>query len=199
MRPSIKLFLSASALILSSSAAFAQSVATGALSASSPTFHRPEELNFGGNCVLDDDATDVAYKTYTIAHPGGPLELSLDADEWVDEGDLDPFLGLYSGAFTAANACINAIAYNDDGGDGFNSKLSLDLASGTYTVVATSYANEEFGTYTLTSSAPIVPSVVPSNATPVPVAGVPALALMGLGLFGAACATRRRKVKVPQA
>lgn len=53
----------------------------------------------------------------------------------IGRGGLDPIVELFSGR--------DQIGRDDDGGDGFNSQLTLTLDSGTYTVEVTGFAGDE--------------------------------------------------------
>ena len=51
------------------------------------------------------------------------------------------------------NISGSVIAYNDDGGVGYNSKIVKSLSAGTYTVVAATYSSGKSGSFTLTTNA----------------------------------------------
>lgn len=201
MKTSIKLLLSAAVLAASSTAAFGSAFYSGNFSDVTQTFTRPGGFQSADGC--GSSGYTVPYMSYTVVHDGGQLNIKLNSN------DFDTFLGLYDGAFDATNPCDNAIEYDDDGGQGGfegvrNSAISRDLPAGEYTVVATSYFVGEdgedgeiygYGTYTLTIGNP----PLATTPVPVPVAGIPALALGSIALIGAAgFMSRRRKAKVEQ-
>jgi|GEM_PF-239243 len=51
------------------------------------------------------------------------------------------------------NSSGSVIASNDDGGSGYNSRLTKSLSAGTYTVVAATYSSGKSGSFTLTTTA----------------------------------------------
>lgn len=198
MKTSIKLFLSAVALAASSGAAFGQTVVTGTLNASNPTFTRPTPFEVGENCSLASSFSALNYFTHTANHYGGTFTINLDSSEF------DAVVGLYNGPFDPANPCANAVEYDDDSGTGgpstldYNAVISVNQPAGNYTIVVTTYSRNwgnGYGAYTLTTRS------IPNRAvTPVPVAGIPALAFTSLGLLGAAgFVSRRRKAKAEKA
>lgn len=87
------------------------------------------------------------FDAYTRKHGGGPLSLHLKG-----RGDaiplVDPYLFLYS-SFDRSTPCDNIVGQADDGGCEFDSYLSVDLPAGTYTIVVTSFDQEDVGQYTL--------------------------------------------------
>jgi predicted small lipoprotein YifL len=56
----------------------------------------------------------------------------------------------------------NAIAEDDDGGDGYDARVEATLAAGGYEIVATSFAQGQEGTYTLSVDAPPAPAATPA-------------------------------------
>ena len=87
------------------------------------------------------------YDAYARQHGGGPLSLHLKG-----RGDtnplVDPYLFLYS-SFDRSTPCDNIMSQADDGGCEFDSYLSVDLPAGTYTIVVTSFDQEDIGQYAL--------------------------------------------------
>ena len=67
----------------------------------------------------------------------------------LQSGGADPYLYLRSGAGVRLG---RAMASDDDGGRGYNSRLARPLDAGTYTVEATTYGSGETGGFTLTLS-----------------------------------------------
>ena len=63
--------------------------------------------------------------------------------------EFDTFLRLY-------NQDCEEVAVDDDGGDGLNSRMTLDLEVCTYVIGINSYANGEIGTYDLAIRCPDV-------------------------------------------
>ena len=87
------------------------------------------------------------FDPYVRNHGSGPLSLHLKG-----RGDaiplVDPYLFLYSN-FDRSTPCDNIVGQADDGGCEFDSYLSVDLPAGTYTIVVTSFDQEDVGQYTL--------------------------------------------------
>ena len=112
-----------------------------------PLFHRPSSLGNGtsGSCDLSGLADAVPYEAtpFTVG-VDGPYQITLT---WNDE--QDGYLLVYEGAFDAADPCQNLISRNDDGTSRANSQLLLDNleASSSYVIVATGFANDDFGAY----------------------------------------------------
>ena len=63
------------------------------------------------------------------------------------ESTADTFMYLRRGAAQKSGA---AVVSNDDGGDGYNSRISRHLAAGDYTIEATTYRASTAGSFTLT-------------------------------------------------
>lgn len=190
MNLSIKLLASAAMLLAASTAAFGQTVVNSQLTESSPLFGNPEPFQNTGCMVIQQPY--FAYATHSIAHAGGTLDVSLQSE------DYTPYLGIYNGAFNPEEPCENAVAYIEAVEDA--AEFSEDLPEGTYTLVSTTYDPEYYGAYRLTFNATLLQPPAPAAPTPVPVAGIPALALTSLGLIGAAgFVSRRRKAKAEKA
>jgi hypothetical protein len=65
----------------------------------------------------------------------------------LEGGAIDPFLELRDSAG-------DTLETNDDGAGGLNARIERTLAAGTYTIVASSYARGQIGSYTLSAGAP---------------------------------------------
>ncbi len=75
---------------------------------------------------------------------------SLDAPSRVRvdlESSADTYLYLRAGSGRKSGAVL---VFNDDGGDGYNSRISRRLAAGDYTIEATTYRSSTAGPFTLT-------------------------------------------------
>jgi len=112
----------------------------------------------------------------------------------------DTFLILYSNSFDPAHPLANALIANDDIMTGIEvtpglSQFSSNLLTGvSYFVVATGFAPEHFGAYTLTIDGPgTITLGSGSGAVPEPAAWM--LMIGGFGLVGGAM-RRRQKVAV---
>ena len=68
----------------------------------------------------------------------------------LESDDADPYLYLRQGN-TRSGTVVEG-GEDDDGGEGFNSQLVVTLEAGTYTIEATTYAEEETGSFTLSIS-----------------------------------------------
>ena len=96
---------------------------------------------------------------YLITLPtDGRLTLIMQSTE------LDSFLWLFDAGLSTS------LATDDDSGggpDGFDAQLSLDLAAGTYVVLANAFSPGQTGSFTLTSSlaptSPLVAAVLPAS------------------------------------
>jgi CSLREA domain-containing protein len=143
-KKTLRLFIIILISFILPSAAQAQTVISGALEVTDPTFNHPAS---GAICI--PTGTSVYYDAYTYSHTGGPLSIEMTAGTMTD-----PFLALYSGSFDPLNPCTNFVAANDDSITGLDSKLVLNLPAGTYVIVATSSANGDTGTYDLTIFTP---------------------------------------------
>ncbi len=120
---------------------------TGTLQTGDPTFNRVlDGSDAAHGCFLSGTGTAVPYDLYTFA-----LSRTVKID--LQGGTLvDPFLLLYSGVFDPANPCANLVAADDDSGGGLAPQIFTTLAPGNYVIVATTFANGQQGTYTLTLS-----------------------------------------------
>ena len=94
------------------------------------------------DCQMADDGSFVDLYTFEVEEPG-PVIIDLSSLEF------DTFLRLY-------NQDCEEVAVDDDGGDGLNSRMTLDLEVCTYVIGINSYANGEIGTYDLAIRCPDV-------------------------------------------
>jgi len=105
------------------------------------------------NCVIDDidcgGNVNTAFPQSACVSPRGTpfdayrLEITDPANVTIDlTGDYDTYLHLFD------ENCAD-VASDDDGGDGLNSRLSMDLPAGTYYIGASSYAAAAAGTLNL--------------------------------------------------
>ncbi len=126
-RLAIPLFLLAATLAGSS---WAQQKLSDTLSDESPTFRRIEKIS---PCTPAHDGKAMPYKTFQLDHSGGPITIRMTGSDLID-----PFLLLYRRPFDPANPCKNVIALDDDSGkDPLDARISVSLAAGKYTIVAT--------------------------------------------------------------
>jgi len=94
----------------------------------------------------------------------------------------DTYLAVYKDSFDPAQPLLNLVAVDDDGGPHQNSYLQFTVDPDVmYWIVATTYSNGVFGSYTIRASA--------DQFAPEPAS----LALCGLGLTAVAWAARRRR------
>jgi len=70
--------------------------------------------------------------TFTVNNPGR-YTIDMTAE------DIDSYLRLYRGN--------EEVAYDDDGGSGMNARIEAELARGSYIIEASSYGNDETGSY----------------------------------------------------
>lgn len=63
--------------------------------------------------------------------------------------DFDAFLVLYEGGLVADRRAENRLAADDDGGEGLNSQLFIDLGAGIYLIEVRSFSSEAEGDYAL--------------------------------------------------
>lgn len=87
--------------------------------------------------------------------------LELDAEETVqidmlrdDAGSIDPYLVL-------ADQYGTEIAYDDDGGDGFNSQIRRTLEAGRYTLIARDLGNSRSGPFQISVTEGVRPDLIP--------------------------------------
>ena len=94
------------------------------------------------DCQLADDGSFIELYTFEVVEPG-PVIIDLSSLEF------DTFLRLY-------NQDCEEVAVDDDGGDGLNSRMTIDLEACTYVLGINSYANGEIGTFDLAVRCPDV-------------------------------------------
>ena len=97
---------------------------TGTYSASCPSTHRSNRYAVYYTFVLTEDAS---------------VEIDL-------ESSVDTYLFLLDGY--GQNGTV--LGSNDDGGNGYNSRLSLNLARGVYTIESTTYGSNKTGSFDVT-------------------------------------------------
>ncbi len=94
------------------------------------------------DCPLVDDGSFIDLYTFEVTVPG-PVIIDLASQEF------DSFLRLY-------NRDCEEVAVDDDGAEGSNSRMTLDLEACTYVVGVNSYSNGEVGAYELSIRCPDV-------------------------------------------
>ena len=147
-----------------------------------PTYNRP---------VSGRPATILSGVGTAVRYVVTPFTVSLSgAYNFLNSARYDAFLGVHGGSFNPANALLNNLAYDDDGGPGSDSAINaLSLFSGTsYFAVSSGFANSDFGAFTLTIDGP-------GNIIGGGTAGVPepaTWAMLFLGFFGVGAIARRR-------
>ena len=170
----MKLPLLSAALVASALSAAAQTFLfqPEVLTASHPTFNRPSV----DGSELSDVGTAVHYISYAVH-----VETSAPAFFASDSFDVDTFIALYRSPFDPNNALTNLLAVNDDGyDDSSDSLLFGDIVPGDYTLVVTTYDNNEVGNI-----------LVEADWTPVPEPTEWAM-LAGAGLVGFGLWRRRQ-------
>ncbi|MFT6484042.1 MAG: hypothetical protein ACJAWN_000755, partial [Neolewinella sp.] len=120
---------------------------TGAFEATSPAFNRPTGAS--SSCSLGFGGEDHFFEAF---------EFSVDADdmytfEMQGSSDFDGYFLIYEGDFDPANPCDNHLNGDDDDGVGNGNEpslmLQLNLASGNYTLVATTFRSNETGAFSI--------------------------------------------------
>ncbi|HIB83902.1 MAG TPA: hypothetical protein EYO59_04690 [Chromatiaceae bacterium] len=109
-----------------------------------------------GDCLatdLDPDSGDNSFvDEYRITIPSsGELTITLRSE------NFDALLFLVDESMTCVGGCSveQIIAFDDDSGGGvdeLDAQITINLAAGTYLILANSYAEGESGQYTLTTS-----------------------------------------------
>lgn len=89
-----------------------------------------------------DAAGNVHLYTFTAANFSA-VQIDLVSE------DFDAFLVLYTGDGLEDRSVANVVAFNDDGGSGFNSRISALVAPGTYLIEARPLVIGQLGTYAL--------------------------------------------------
>lgn len=152
----------------------------------SPVYNRVLANGAAPPVSLSAVGTSVAYDsiTFTVS-ANGNYSFNLDST-------FDNFLTLYLGSFDPTSPLTNALIADDDAGAGFNAAFTTALLSGTtYVGVATAFANNSFGAYTLSIEGPGQASLVDAGAVPEPATWM--MLLLGFGAMGVAL---RRAPKV---
>ncbi len=90
----------------------------------------------------DSSARAGRYARFYSFSLGGSALVTIDL-----ESSADTYLYLRAGPGQRSGA---ALVFNDDGGDGYNSRISRRLAAGDYTIEATTYRSSTAGSFTLT-------------------------------------------------
>ena len=99
--------------------------------------------DLGGDCASPNYSGRLArYYSFTLGQAGS-VEIDLVSSAF------DTFLALREGTDIQGRL----VATDDDGGQGTNSRIGTELAAGTYTIEATSYATGVTGAFTLTATA----------------------------------------------
>jgi hypothetical protein len=108
----------------------------------------PQTIAFGG-VVTGDLGENDCLRSGGAYQDLWQLVLPNDTTVRIDleGGSIDPFLELRDSAG-------DTLETNDDGAGGLNARIERTLAAGTYTIVASSYARGQLGSYTLSAGAP---------------------------------------------
>ena len=181
--------IAATALFAFAAPAAADTVVVSGDTTGAPTYNRALTTT-----TLSAVGTDNPYEvtTFTV-DTTGTYTLALNSDVF------DTFLSLYSPSFDPSNALANILAVDDDGGPDFNSLISFTLTSGTtYLAVATGFAPEDFGAYTLTLDGP-GDITLGGGGGLVPEPATWAMMIGGFGLAGGALRRRKATVSVTYA
>ncbi len=120
-----------------------------------PTYNRTVAMNQGGTCTDSSVGTAVLYRTHIFVAPAtGAYVFSMCGN-----ATWDTFLSLYQGTFNPTGFCIgNTLVEAGDDNCGSQSEVTVTLVQGTsYTLVAAGFENTDFGTYSITSTAPVTP------------------------------------------
>ncbi|MCB1627434.1 MAG: hypothetical protein KDI48_06865 [Xanthomonadales bacterium] len=161
-----------------------------------PTFDRRFGVVFDGSCSAfsQDSSNDgTAFDTYFVYSPSGQ---NMQAEVILGTLD-DSFLFAYCTPFNPASPTTNLYAGDDDGGAGLGSAfVAADgitmVPNQVYTLVVTSFAQGDSGTYTLQLGGDLQFGE-PIEAVPVPTSGHRGLVLLGaLLLLSGLVLVRRR-------
>lgn len=125
----------------------------GVFDAGSPTYNRVVARDLTS---LSAFATDVAFARYNVRITDAAT-YRFDTVRGTSDPQLrDPVMTLYRGSFDPNDPLANAVAYDDDSGDGLDSRLSLaagyEVAAGDYILVVGTFSNGDLGSYTFTGS-----------------------------------------------
>ena len=138
----------------------------------------------GQTCWIDAGAgtsgtwlgTNQPYDTYTFdVTTAGSYTFGMTFPALSGFGN-DPLFALFSGSFDPTD-CSNYVDGDDDGGPGLTSEMTVTLAVGTYTLVATNTTFNALGAYEISISSPVmytsstidVDCTVDLDAQPLPV------------------------------
>ncbi len=144
MKKSLLLFL----LTISVYFSQAQSVITGAITTSDPTFHRPDQG--APPTTLSQDGTNVHYDVIPVTITTTGLVTFV----CTGPANFDTFGILYGPAgFDPANPLSNALVADDDSGPGVNFAITYNFTvPGVYYIVVCPFKNPSLGSYSLTST-----------------------------------------------
>ena len=141
-----------------------------------PTWNRPVSLG-----SLSAVGTAVPYEV---------MQVNVDANgsyDFLGEWDYPPYDGfmlLYQNSFDPNDQLTNLVALDDDGTGLDNSMFSALLSGIDYFIVATGFANDDFGTYTITVSGQGNITFGGGGGPVVPLPSAAGMGLVGLGLVG---------------
>ncbi len=154
--------------------------------ATGPTFNRP--LAGAPPVGLSGVGTAVGYEVtaFTVS-ANGSYTLAM-----TPLTAFDTFLGIHNNAFFPLAALTNALAYDDDGGPGSDSLLTINLMAGvSYFAIATGFANTDFGRYSLEITGPGTITIGGGGQGAVPEPSTWAMIIAGFGIVGGALRRRR--------
>jgi hypothetical protein len=166
------------------------------LDAQSPTYNRPLANGVNAPTTLSGVGTAVSFGLLTFI-PDTTGSYTLATSNAVltpgpgGEAADDTFYVLYEGIFNPATPLTNAIEADDDDGPNAHSLITRNLTAGTsYTLVTTTFGNQQFGTITNTITGPGGATLnLGSAAAPEP----GSLALLGLVALPGVALLRRKK------
>ncbi len=149
-----------------------RSVLQGALTASSPTYDRAfgDEISLNCDAPLTDSVNDGMYVEFFCikSTDSNPVELVVDA---AGTDIIDTVLTIYCQNFDPSDPLGNAIAYDDDGGEGTMSAITYDdgvilTPETVYWVVLSTYGASMTGTFLIQTSENLVTcDSVPTTST----------------------------------
>ena len=106
----------------------------------------PNAGNIGDKSVNGNWSNSGGRNANAAGNPNYKLTLTSSANVEINlTSSVDTYLYL-------KNSAGSVIAYDDDGGSGYNSKIVRSLSAGTYTVVAATYSSGRSGSFTLTTN-----------------------------------------------
>ena len=142
------------ALVGASGAAHAVQTAFSGDTTGQPTFNRP---------VAARPPTTLSNVGTAVRFVAQPLTVTAAGNyAFAANSVYDGFGVFYAGSFDSSAPLTNALAAVDDSAGSRNPAFTIDLTAGNYVYVATSFANAEFGPFTLTVDGPA--SVTPVSA-----------------------------------